>query len=227
MNCEEISLELVALLYGELDQAAEDQVRVHLTGCGHCQEEWQQLQESRELLTALETDDLPHQRVDLREILPQTTTGVRNRWWRPAAAAALACSAMLVLAAAMGLRITIEQNSITVGWGAAATHSSETADATQQFSDCVERLRELESRLGAAVNHVELNQVRQGAVLASLENELGEVRRRGDVRWRTTNLVRRENQAQINEMRSAVDSVFANLNHQSTLRSKSRLQSGG
>jgi hypothetical protein len=81
--------------------------------------------------------------------------------------------------------------------------------------------------LGAAVNHVELNQVRQGAVLASLENELGEVRRRGDVRWRTTNLVRRENQAQINEMRSAVDSVFANLNHQSTLRSKSRLQSGG
>ena len=230
MNCDQIRLELVALLYDELDRVTKQQVLKHLDQCSECQDVWRELKEGRELLGAFEADD-PRVSVEVADILAAQTAVSSGRWLRRTTAAALVCGAMLLLSAALGLRLTIEQNSLTLGWGQRADEgsSSDTLSptvATQQLLDCVARLQELELRFDEAVTHVELNQIRQGTVLASLENELNEVRSRGEVRWRTSNLARRESQAQIDAMQNAVNTVFARLN-QTRLRPTSRIQTGG
>ncbi|MEM7315382.1 MAG: zf-HC2 domain-containing protein [Planctomycetota bacterium] len=233
MNCEQISLELVGLLYDELDAVDARTIRAHLDECSDCRREWIELQESMSALDADAAQDGSQCRVDVAKIVdrlpPQRATG---RWWKSVAAIALACGAALLLAATAGVRLTLDENQVTVGWGASESddenpgEDSQAALAAQQFLDCVARLQELESRLDKAVTNVELNQVRQGTVLASLEDELDEVRRRGEVRWRTTNLVRKENQAQIAAMRNAVDSVFVRL-ERSRRQPVTRSQRGG
>ena len=233
MNCEQISLELVGLLYDELDSTDANLVREHLEQCDGCRREWIELQETVGALDGDVADDDTRCRVNVSKIVdqhqPQRATG---RWWKSVAALALACGAALLISAACGVRLTIEKNQLTVGWGAAERDSENQGDdsqatmAARQFLDCVARLQELESRLDKAVTNVELNQVRQGTVLASLEDELDEVRRRGEVRWRTTNLVRKENQAQIAAMRNAVDSVFVRL-ERSRRQPVSRSSRGG
>lgn len=93
-KCNKINRELVAFLYGELDNKIEEQVRSHLDICPHCQEELQGLRgmvraadslndNVQEAVASVDWDTLPNQITiavfDRKTALPQKASH-RNFW---------------------------------------------------------------------------------------------------------------------------------------------------
>ena len=135
MKCEQVSSELVSLLYDELEGTQKREILSHLDGCQLCQREWKELRSGRDLLSSLEhleeeqQFDENHCRVRVDSLYAAATArSVRqNRLWRRATVAAVAASLLMLLFSFTRLSLSFEQNRLTLRWG-----NSEASSASQQ-----------------------------------------------------------------------------------------------
>lgn len=96
MKCEEIILELPALLYGELSEDERERLMSHISGCQDCRNEWEEMKTTEAVMMELGEEEPPESIVFIAENTPRFRAKLlkliqpRNALkWGLAAAAAL------------------------------------------------------------------------------------------------------------------------------------------
>lgn len=118
MNCPEIKLKLIDLLYNELPAEQREQVQQHLTQCADCRREWENLQHSGEQLEMVPRE-ASASRVDIVRLQQTATTRLERsrRRWRWSATATTVTAAVALLFVVSGTHIEWHDSHLVVAWG--------------------------------------------------------------------------------------------------------------
>ena len=155
--------------------------------------------------------------MDLPKLLHTASTENtrRARRWRRAAVAGLAASVVLCLLTVSRLDVNIEKNGVAIYWGNAnhtpAVRDDDFQQVTQEVQNCVAKLEQIQQRLGTTVRRMEQGQLKQNEIMVELARDLVDVRKRNDARWRTTDLVWRENQARLAAVHRTIIGLYQTL----------------
>lgn len=192
MNCTDVRNLLPSLLYSDVSADEKTALRLHLSNCPACNQEWNSLQRLPELLDA---PPVPSFVVDTTQIYQLATKRERQRLrrWRGAAAILGAAAVILFAVGLVGIEVRVQSHQFVVRWGPgvestpdlspALRHDPRDQSATLAAGEDVLLLKEL---VRALAIDVEVRDQQQRQVLSVLQARLADLQWQDQRRWAAT-----------------------------------------